>query len=94
MNNKYPLTDLGPLHWLLGIKVERDREARTIRLSQTSYINSIVSRFSLDDAKSVPTPLEPGATYSRTDCAIDPDDIDRMKCTLRSTTISGLPSCY
>jgi hypothetical protein len=24
------LTDLGPVHWLLGIKITRDRSARTI----------------------------------------------------------------
>jgi Reverse transcriptase (RNA-dependent DNA polymerase) len=79
INAKYSITNLRPLHWLLGIKVERDRESRVIRLSQTSYINSIIRRFSLNDAKPVTTPMEPGATYSRTECPTDPMDIDQMK---------------
>ena len=39
---KYDLTDLGPIHWLLGIKITRDCENRTIPLSQLSYIDSLV----------------------------------------------------
>ncbi|TFY50793.1 hypothetical protein EVG20_g11324 [Dentipellis fragilis] len=48
------VTDLGELHWLLGIEVKRDRDARTIHLSQHSYIDSIIRRFNLEDAKPVP----------------------------------------
>ena len=36
INARHTITDLGPIHWLLGIKVTRDREARTISLSQES----------------------------------------------------------
>ena len=32
------VTDLGELHWLLGIEVKRDRESHIISLSQWSYI--------------------------------------------------------
>jgi hypothetical protein len=31
----YKLTDLGPISWLLGIKVTRDRPTKTLHLSQT-----------------------------------------------------------
>ena len=30
INTCYALTDLGPVHWLLGLKVTRDRAAHTI----------------------------------------------------------------
>ena len=39
INGKYRMTDLGPCRWLLGIKIERDLENRTISLSQHSYID-------------------------------------------------------
>ena len=32
LNQCYTLTDLGPVHWLLGIKITRNRSARTISL--------------------------------------------------------------
>src|SRR5271168_4268763 len=34
MNEKYRLTDLGPAHWLLGIKITRDLDNKSISLSQ------------------------------------------------------------
>ena len=79
LNDCYALTDLGPIHWLLGIKITRDRSARTISLSQTSYIDSIVSRFGLSDAKSYSTPMVPGIIHSRNECPSDPQEVDRMK---------------
>lgn len=52
------ITDLGELHWLLGIEIIRNRETRTIHLSQKSYIESIVHQFNLEDAHTVSTPME------------------------------------
>ena len=90
LNDCYALTDLGPIHWLLGIKVTRNRSARTISLSQTSYIDSIISRFGLSDAKSYSTPMVPGIIYSRNDCPSDPTEIDRMKKTPYREAIGSL----
>ena len=36
------ITDLGELHWILGIEVKRIRENRSIHLSQKSYIESML----------------------------------------------------
>ena len=78
LNARYPLTDLGEIHWLLGIKITRDREARTISLTQTSYIETILDRFSLSDAKPYTTPIVPGATYSRLDSPSDATEVAYM----------------
>ena len=75
----YQLTDLGPISWLLGIKVTRDRESRTLHLSQTSYIESIVRRFNFDDLKPVSTPLDPTMQFSKNQCPQTITDIARMK---------------
>jgi hypothetical protein len=65
LNNCYALTDLGPVHWLLGIKIVPDRAVHTITLSQKSYIDSILTRFTLVDAKAYATPIVPGVMYSQ-----------------------------
>ena len=52
------ITDLGELHWLLGIEVKRDRERRTIHLSQRSYIDSIIRRYGFQDLKPVSIPMD------------------------------------
>ena len=71
LDSIFALTDLGGIHWLLGIKVMRDREARTISLSQTSYIDTILERFSLSDAKPCSTPIVPGASYTKAQAPAD-----------------------
>jgi Reverse transcriptase (RNA-dependent DNA polymerase) len=38
--NFVEISNLGELHWLLGIKIKRDWQARTIHLSQRSYLES------------------------------------------------------
>lgn len=53
------ITDLGELHWLLGIEVRRSRELKTLSISQSAYIDSIIARFNLEDLKPAVTPLDP-----------------------------------
>jgi hypothetical protein len=60
----FKITDLGELNWLLGLKVTRDRVARTLTLSQRAYVNTIIDHFSLGEAKSAQTPMEPGTMLS------------------------------
>ena len=79
LNDKFPLTDLGDISWLLGIKVTRDRAAHTISLSQSSYIDAILSCFSLSDAKAYATPMVPSVFYSKNDTPLSPSDVARMR---------------
>lgn len=58
------ITDLGELHWLLGIEVKREKEKRTISLSQRSYIESIIRRFGFEDSKPISTPMDPNTKIS------------------------------
>ena len=78
-NARYALTDLGPISWLLGIKITRNRDKRTISLSQTAYIESMLERFALKDAKAYATPMVPGVVYSRDDSPSAPIEMDRMR---------------
>jgi reverse transcriptase-like protein len=79
LNDCYALTDLGPIHWLLGIKVTCNRAAHTISLLQTSFIDTILSHFSLDDAKPYGYPMAPGAIYSKKDLPSSAKEIACMK---------------
>ena len=90
INERHSITDLGPIHWLLGIKVTRDRNARTISLSQESYINTIVKRFNLDNAKPIPSPIIPGISYSTNDGPADETEAARMAKTPYREAIGSL----
>jgi hypothetical protein len=65
LQQRYEITDLGELHWLLGIEFRCDRAACTISLSQKAYIDSILKEFNLEDAVPLSVPAEPGAVLGK-----------------------------
>jgi hypothetical protein len=90
LNNCHALTDLGPVHWLLGIKITRDRAARTISLSQCSFIDTILSRFSMADVKPYGSPMIPGAIYTKKESPSSPEEAARMQRTPYRQAIGSL----
>ncbi len=70
----FKITMLGPISWLLGMEVTRDRKNCTLTLSQTTYIDSLLRKFHMTDCKAVSVPLDPTTQLSREQC---PDLADR-----------------
>jgi hypothetical protein len=69
---KFEIEDNGPISSFLGLKVTRDRTARTLKLSQKTYIESVVKEFLHGESvNSKPTPLE---ANQRLEPNLDPVD--------------------
>ena len=64
------LSELGPAKFALGIAFSRDRTARTITLSQTAFVDKIVSCFNLSDAHPCDMPMVAGLVLRRPDKSI------------------------
>ena len=60
LKSQFEVSDLGPIHWILGMKVKWNRAAHTVTLSQKAYIDTIITKFRLDNAKPVSMPMETG----------------------------------
>ena len=60
LQTKWEISDLGPAKFALGIAVTRDHPSCTISLSQTAYINRLLSRFEVSDACTTETPMITG----------------------------------
>ena len=73
------VSDLGESHWLLGIEIRRDREARTISLSQRAYLESIIRRFNFDELRPVSTPMEPYLKLSASQSPTTAQDFAAMR---------------
>ncbi len=73
------ITDLGELHWLLGLEIKRDREQRTLYLSQRAYIASIILRYNFDDLKPVSSPMETNIHLSITQSPSSSEELARMR---------------
>lgn len=69
---------MGEIHWMLGLEIKRNRELRTLSISQRSYIDSIVTRYGFEDAKPLSIPIVDNSTLSRNDCPTITSDISKM----------------
>jgi hypothetical protein len=58
LKRRYQMTDLGPVTWYVGIKVEYDMERGEITLSQPSYVQKLLEQFEMLDCKPRATPME------------------------------------
>jgi hypothetical protein len=54
---RFSLQDLGPVSWLLGMTVERDRGSRIIKIGQQQYVLDMLERFKMMDCKQVGSPV-------------------------------------
>ena len=79
IRSHYKITDLGPISWLLGMKVARDRAACTISLSQQTYIEAILTKYNLANCKPASVPMDPGLKLSREQSPQSAEEIGHMK---------------
>jgi hypothetical protein len=90
INSCYAFKDLGLISWLLGIRVTHNRAEHTILLLQTTYIDSILSRFTLVDVKPCTSPMIPGIVYTKDQTPSSPEEAVQMKKTLYREAIGSL----
>ena len=57
LSKQFEMKDLGAAKQILGMRIKRDTNSRTLLLSQDKYINKVLSRFNMQNAKVVSTPL-------------------------------------
>ena len=62
------MKDFGEVHYCLGLQVIRNRENKTIHLSQQKYIENILERFNMKICKPSFTPMEANVKLSRDMC--------------------------
>jgi hypothetical protein len=53
---RFKITDLGESKFMLGMRITRDRHARTIKLDQELYVTKALEKFGLDQCKPTSTP--------------------------------------
>ena len=51
IRERWDVTDHGPIKWFVGFEIKRDRKARTIAINQQAYIERMVEKYSLTNAK-------------------------------------------
>ena len=73
------VTDLGKLHWMLGLEIQRNCAASTIHLSQQAYIDAILHRFHLSNAKPLSMPMDPQVHLSSEQAPVSAAEFAAMR---------------
>ena len=66
LNKSFSMKDLGEAAYILGIKIYRDRSRRLIGLSQSTYLDKVLKKFKMDQAKKGFWPVLQGVKLSKT----------------------------
>jgi hypothetical protein len=78
LSSEFEMKDLGAAKKILGMEITRDRKSGLLFLSQHDYINKVLHRFNMPDAKKVTTPIAPHFKLSSTQCHVTDEDIEYM----------------
>ncbi|PPQ83602.1 hypothetical protein CVT26_001384 [Gymnopilus dilepis] len=73
------ITDLGELHWILGIEVRRIRELRLLQISQRSYLESTFRRYGIDQLKPLSLPMDPNSRLSTAQSPSTTEEYAKMR---------------
>ena len=89
----FDMKDLGPAKQMLGMRITRDRKAKKLWLSQEKYVERVLERFNMKNAKSVSTPLANHFKLSRILCPTTTDEKEKMASIPYSSAVGSLMYC-
>jgi ATP-binding cassette subfamily B (MDR/TAP) protein 1 len=72
------------------MEITRDGKSGFLFLSQHDYINKVLHRFNMPDAKKVTTPIAPYFKLSSTQCPVTDEDIEYVSRVPYSSVVGSL----
>ena len=72
------MKDLGEASYILGMKIYRDRSKRMLGISQSTYIETMLKRFSMENFKKCYLSIGHGISLSKKDCPTTPEERECM----------------
>jgi len=75
----FSMKDLGEATYVLGIRIYRDRSKKLIGLSQSTYVDKVLKRFSMENSKRGFLPMSHGVHLSKTQSPSTPGELEDMR---------------
>jgi putative cell wall-binding protein len=88
--NSFVMKDLGVVKQILGMRITRDEKNNKLILSQSEYIERMLERFRMQDAKPVSTPLASHFKLTMEMCPMTKEEINYMSRVPYSSTFNNL----
>ena len=76
---QFQMKDLEEASYILGIQIIRVRKNKILALSQASYIDKMLARFSMQDSKKGLLPTQHGIVLSKEQCSKKPQEEEDMR---------------
>jgi transposase InsO family protein len=90
LSKRFAMKDLGDAKQILGMRIERDRVAGKLYLSQAEYVRKVLKRFSMENAKPVNVPLGSQFKLSSKDSPKSQEERAQMQKTPYASAIGSL----
>ena len=90
LSSEFDMKDLGAAKKILGMEITRDRNSGFLFLSQQSYIQKVLHRFNMHDAKSVSIPIATHFKLSSSQCPSTDEEFEYMSTVPYSSAVSSL----
>ena len=90
LSNEFEMKDLGAAKKILGMEISRDRPSGKVYLSQRGYIDKVLRRFNMHNAKPVSTLLAAHFKLSSVLCPKSDADIEYMSRVPYSSAVGSL----
>ncbi|TYK03644.1 gag/pol protein [Cucumis melo var. makuwa] len=75
---QFQMKDLGNAQYVLGVQIVRNRKNKTLAMSQTSYIDKMLSRYKMHNSKKGLLPYRYGIHLSKEQCPKTPQEVEDM----------------
>ncbi|KAL0548750.1 hypothetical protein IC582_013218 [Cucumis melo] len=76
---QFQMKDLGEAQYVLGIQIIRDRKNKILALSQVTYIDKMLVRYSMQNSKKGLLPFRHGVHLSKEQCSKTPQEVEDMR---------------
>ena len=79
LSKNFSMKDLGDATYILGVKIHRDRSNKLLGLSQSTYIDKMLKKFSMDQSKKGYLPMSHGIYLSKDMCPKTDVEVHNMQ---------------
>ena len=75
LSTRFEMDDRGEVHFILGMKISRNREKGILSIDQRAYLEAVLRKFGMQDCKPTYTPVDSGAKFTSL-CDQDEESVD------------------
>jgi hypothetical protein len=72
LETEFELTNMGQLHWLLGIQITFNRDS--IEISQEAFVDKILERFQMKDSHPTLLPIDRNTRLTKEDSVLEAEE--------------------